>query len=141
MKQSGFTLIELLVVIAIIGILASVVLSSLTTARDKGSDAAISLTIKNMQTEAELYYDTNLSYVDMCSASVIQAALTKAGVLNGGGAVTCVDGGDVPGFWAIEAQLVSSVTDYFCIDNDGKAVQTTGSTISDTSGSEDAVCG
>jgi prepilin-type N-terminal cleavage/methylation domain-containing protein len=55
--QKGFTLIELLVVVAIIGILASVVLASLNTARSKGSDAAVKGNFAGIGAQAEIYYD------------------------------------------------------------------------------------
>ena len=59
-KQSrGFTLIELLVVIAIIGILSSVVLASLSTARNKGADAAAMSQINSVRAQAAIYFDTN----------------------------------------------------------------------------------
>jgi len=61
-SQRGFTLIELLVVIAIIGILSSVVLASLNTARTKARDARRVSDIKQLQIALELYYDSNGTY-------------------------------------------------------------------------------
>ncbi len=60
--KKGFTLIELLVVIAIIGILSSVVLASLNSARKKGRDARRVADIKQIQLALELYYDANSNY-------------------------------------------------------------------------------
>ena len=60
--KRGFTLIELLVVIAIIGILSSVVLASLSTARQKSRDAKRISDVGQIQLALELYFDANQSY-------------------------------------------------------------------------------
>lgn len=66
--KKGFTLIELLVVIAIIGVLASVVLASLNTARRKSRDARRVADIKQIQLALEMYYDSNAEYPDTVAA-------------------------------------------------------------------------
>lgn len=62
MFKRGFTLIELLVVIAIIGILSSVVLASLNSARQKSRDARRVGDIKQLQLALEMYYDSSNRY-------------------------------------------------------------------------------
>lgn len=67
-KNKGFTLIELLVVIAIIGILSSVVLASLNSARQKSRDARRVADVKQIQLALELYFDSNANYPTALSA-------------------------------------------------------------------------
>ena len=61
-NNRGFTLIELLVVIAIIGLLSSVALASLNSAREKVRDARRYLDLNQLQLALELYYNDNGSY-------------------------------------------------------------------------------
>ena len=144
MYKKGFTLIELLVVIAIIGILSSVVLASLNTARGKGADAAIKSNLANMRAQAELYYDTNGGYssatiatlpVSSCStANSLFTDPTFISVINTltafpGAAPTCVLGG-VSGqrasSWAMSKALTTGGS--WCVDSGGKSASSTANT-------------
>jgi prepilin-type N-terminal cleavage/methylation domain-containing protein len=128
-RARGFTLIELLVVIAIIGILSSVVLASLNTARNKGNDASLKSNLATISTQAELYYDTNSnsygSTGSTCTAastifadSTIAQAILQADSVNGTGAVVC---GNTSTAWAVgAARPANQASSFWCIDSTGK---------------------
>jgi type II secretion system protein G len=61
-ETKGFTLIELLVVIAVLGLLASVVLISLDSARVKARNAKRKSDISQVMKALELYFDANNNY-------------------------------------------------------------------------------
>lgn len=121
--QRGFTVLELLIVIAIMGILASIVIVSLSDSREESEDAAIMSTLVNMRTDAHVYYETHDdTFSGACSTSHMQAAYDDVSAMSPGD-VVCNNNDQS---WLMAADLHSDedgdgMSDYFCVDSAGSA--------------------
>lgn len=141
----GFSLIELLTVIAIIGILATIIVVSLSVARNKGTDAATKENLNTIRNQAELRHSNLGSYG--VAVAVQGTAITAAPAYNAAGTnffisdqqtnralAAAIADGDSAYYaigvngqsWAVAIET-KSVTGYWCADSQGtgKVITTT----------------
>lgn len=120
MARRGFTLIELLVVIAIIGLLSSVTLASLESARTKARDARRVSDFSQYKRAFNLYYDDNgawpcagvsgaATYIDdqtHCLATALAPYMSKI-------PVDPLYGDNGTPSWGLDYQYQSNGTQYY----------------------------
>ena len=146
-NNKGFTLIELLVVISIIGLLSSIILASLNSARAKGGDAGVKANLASLKSQAEILYDQVGCYGNtsatcttinpqaygpadcvavtgparMFNNSIIKSQITAAKTAGSNGFTSCAS--TVAGTaYAVAVQL-NSKTVAWCVDSTGASRQ------------------
>jgi prepilin-type N-terminal cleavage/methylation domain-containing protein len=121
-KKLGFTMIELLVVIAIIGVLAAIVLVNMQESRKTANDGAISSSLTQVKNAAEVYYNDNYNYTNICdgsgklNAGIVDFVRIGSYITDRKGVVVCRS--TVTG-WAVASSLNKGGC--WCVDYQGRS--------------------
>ena len=137
MNRKGFTLIELLIVIAIIGILAGIVIVSLSGSTDNAEDSATKANLRSVATlYAEVFAEQNKA-ASLCDNTKVQSAMNKVFGGTTGGTLAAGTSADVfavgtvdaetldgcastdSGSWVVWSDLSGANGRAWCIDSDG----------------------
>lgn len=132
--KKGFTLIELLVVISIIGLLSSVILAAVSTARARAADTAVKQDLLEIANQAELVYQNTNSYdtlfgtdaqgnptraQQIFNAAMVSGHAGSAFVVDPaeGSALSCGPDDQVP--WYVYVRLKSDPNTIWLVDGTG----------------------
>lgn len=130
-KNKGFSLVELLIVICIIGILSTIVLSSVSNSRARAYDSKIKQQLSSFRTAAEIYFSNQTPSSYGPTTSVCSAGIFNDVDATNGSPGLYIAAGNIPSFsdikcgsngtdYAIKATLYSG-NEYWCIDNKGSS--------------------
>jgi len=126
--QKGFTLIELLVVIAIIGILSSVVLVNVNSARTRARTSAAQSGLSQLRGIMELngYTSSTNTYVNPLNSTIAEISRVRASIesnAEGADTATRLRGNGGVGFYFMAAQVrnEAGTLQYYCVDQTGSS--------------------
>ncbi|MFH0804360.1 MAG: prepilin-type N-terminal cleavage/methylation domain-containing protein [Candidatus Zambryskibacteria bacterium] len=127
-RSGGFSLVELLIVITIIGILSTIILSSISNARARAYDSKVKQQLSSFRTAAEMYFANQVpngyGIANDCGTGVFN----NVDAVNGSPGLYIAPG-NLPDFsvpvcrstdtaYALKATLYSG-NEYWCIDSKG----------------------
>lgn len=133
-RRRGFSLIELLISISIIGILGSIILSSVSSSRGKGFDSKIKQQLNSFRTASEIYFsehDGSFGPPTSSCGGVTNTTLFNNLQPTSGNPGVYITAGNLPDFstvdcestdtdYTVKASLYSG-NEYWCVDGRGNS--------------------